>query len=1279
MHRAECIGNKILYDRMQQRSMNKHKQRLNTMKSSFTSNAAATSTNNGMSINLKRAYYKRQRNTTVDRDNQLLLGRMKDIANRYNMYAGLGSTGNNTASSPTKNTAAAASSPPPTTKYHPHPHVQISHAARHDQISSKHLLDAERKRHLDVQKIQAENIRFARKLETAKGKYSVAKAREEWSQNRDYLENITTYPVVTEIFGPRSPRSGKSPRGSSKNTWNNSPRRKNKVPEPRRPSTTEPGIRKRSNQRSQNSNGGRGRNGGGSSGRAGRNVVQPQQHRSSSRAKRTRPTNNSGQRSRPATTASISISNGSGQMLITSPATAAAMENNGQTSTFDVNSTVMSHLSPSVTWSATNVKIGSETYSVCGFSLGKEHGGVLFEARSKKLSGVVYRLTATRANVQKALSAMKKMTLIGVPLVQPTRPAASSSTSSSTTSSSISSINTNNQHADSIELLARNCLKLILYKRRLKLVVVQPELSLAQIDTQNACIQIQSRARGYFHRKKLQQQHQHANVVQRHHRGRMVRNQISEVKTRKKAAVALQASERGRQGRRMLKVRKAATCVQKSERGRQARKSLSKLKEEKRQELKVQERQERHRVLIEKRQERNSPKKQVAGTAKTKAKAKAKQEAKAKEKAKAKANEEAKAKTNKEANAKTKIKATEGDTKKNIDPVVESVEMNQPVDIVKPAVTKKLATPNDSTKASNNQEVLHTLFPGTDDLDEDGDDAKQTIIVQETEHAQPTGLFGPQFSPESSNATVPGVEEADASHVEDMFEQSYIFVKEDDKEDVNEDVGNDQVAEKQPQVEQQKQEEEKEGVNLLLVEDMFEQSYIFTKDEEQVTKKDVEKEEIIDALTETEAEEEVPDTSHVEDMFEQSYIFTKDEEQVTEKEVEQEEIIDALTETEAEEESPDTSHVEDMFEQSYIFTTDEEKAKKEKEVSEAIPSTNGPPAVKEAETANLLEAGINLAAKVVDGNNDIGLTGAAQEQSPPQKQPPQDHQQQQQKEEEPDTSHVEDMFEQSYVFGNKDDEMGNDIKTIKDRSRSEIDDNEMTIAGLLAKSQTTTRDSTDEDPMEQEQTGELQQAQDNEEDTEEKEQEKEEEEEEEDTSMSVTKGITIANNAKDGENTIHVLVKLEYELMKETMDTEMYISVYEPLTSIQHISLLLDGDIEILNVFQFIHSPTWKNEVTEKMLLKGLNQLEFKCVGNEATNYKIVFVDEQLNDKLKTSNGTTVDDEEATGEELSAGEFTADESEDEYHIDVSQLDDKGLTGKMLCVVCCLNTLSFFLP
>ena len=395
--------------------------------------------------------------------------------------------------------------------------------------------------------------------------------------------------------------------------------------------------------------------------------------------------------------------------------------------------------------------------------------------------------------------------------------------------------------------------------------------------------------------------------------------------------------------------------------------------------------------------------------------------------------------------------------------------------------------------------------------------------------------------------------------------------------------------------------------------------------------------------------------------------------------MEQEEIIDALTETEAEEESPDTSHVEDMFEQSYIFTTDEEKAKKEKEVSEAIPSTNGPPAVKEAETANLLEAGINLAAKVVDGDNDIGLTGAAQEQSPPQKQPPQDHQQQQQKEEEPDTSHVEDMFEQSYVFGNKDDEMGNDIKTIKDRSRSEIDDNEMTIAGLLAKSQTTTRDSTDEDPMEQEQTEEPQQAQDNEEDTEEKEQEEEEEEEEEDTSMSVTKGITIANNAKDGENTIHVLVKLEYELMKETMDTEMYISVYEPLTSIQHISLLLDGDIEILNVFQFIHSPTWKNEVTEKMLLKGLNQLEFKCVGNEATNYKIVFVDEQLNDKLKTSNGTTVDDEEATGEELSAGEFTADESEDEYHIDVSQLDDKGLTGKMLCVVCCLNTLSFFLP
>jgi hypothetical protein len=1232
MHRAECIGNKILYDRMQQRSMNKHKQRLNTMKSSFTSNAAATSTNNGMSINLKRAYYKRQRNTTVDRDNQLLLGRMKDIANRYNMFAGLGSTGNNTASSPTKNTAAAASSPPSTTKYHPHPHVQISHAARHDQISSKHLFDAERKRRLDVQKIQAENIRFARKLETAKGKYSVAKAREEWSQNRDYLENITTYPVVTEIFGPRSPRSGKSPRGSSKNTWNNSPRRKNKVPEPRRPSTTEPGIRKRSNQRSQNSNGGRGRNGGGSSGRAGRNVVQPQQHRSSSRAKRTRPTNNSGQRSRPATTASISMSNGAGKMLITSPATAAAMENNGQTSTLDVNSTVVSHLSPSVTWSATDVKIGSETYSVCGFSLGKEHGGVLFEARSKKLSGVVYRLTATRANVQKALSAMKKMTLIGVPLVLPTRPAASSSTSTSTSSSSSSSFNTNNQHADSIELLARNCLKLILYKRRLKLVVVQPELSLAQIDTQNACIQIQSRARGYFHRKKLQQQHQHANVVQRHHRGRMVRNQISEVKTRKKAAVALQASERGRQGRRMLKVRKAATCVQKSERGRQARKSLSKLKEEKRQELKVQERQERHRVLIEKRQERNSPKKQVAGTAKTKAKAKAKQEAKAKEKAKA--NEEAKAKTNKEAKAKTKIKATEGDTKKNIDPVVESVEMNQPVDIVKPAVTKKLATPNDSTKASNNQEVLHTLFPGTDDLDEDGDDAKQTIIVQETEHAQPTGLFGPQFSPESSNATVPGVEEADASHVEDMFEQSYIFVKEDDKEDVNEDVGNDQVAEKQPQVEQQKQEEEKEGVNLLLVEDMFEQSYIFTKDEEQVTKKDVEKEEIIDALTETEAEEEVPDTSHV----------------------------------------------EDMFEQSYIFTTDEEKAKKEKEVSEAIPSTNGPPAVKEAETANLLEAGIDLVSKVVDGDNDIGLTGAAQEQSPPQKQPPQDHQQQQ-KEEEPDTSHVEDMFEQSYVFGNKDDEMGNDIKTIKDRSRSEIDDNEMTIAGLLAKSQTTTRDSTDEDPMEQEQTEEPQQAQDNKEDTEEKEQEEEEEEEEEeeDTSMSVTKGITIANNAKDGENTIHVLVKLEYELLKETMDTEMYISVYEPLTSIQHISLLLDGDIEILNVFQFIHSPTWKNEVTEKMLLKGLNQLEFKCVGNEATNYKIVFVDEQLNDKLKTSNGTTVDDEEATGEELSAGEFTADESEDEYHIDVSQLDDKGLTGKMLCVVCCLNTLSFFLP
>jgi hypothetical protein len=383
MFRAPTIGSKILYDKMKKREHDKHKNRLINMKSSLSTFVPKTSSK--MSINLKRQYMIRQRNKTVDKDNQLLLDRMKEIANRYNKFSGaVHSSSFSSATSPNS----------PNEGFNPI-HGPISHAERHDQASTKHLMDAERKRNIKMKKIEFENIRFARRLEMTRGEYSVARAREEWSQNRDYLERICSHPVVMEMFGPNniksgrvtSPRisqSGSSPRRISPPQKNGNPSKKNS---PRRPSTTEPSRRRR----------------GGSTGRAGRNVIQHQQQRP--RAKRTRPTNNSGRRTRPVTTASISNTSAN-SMLITSPTMAAAMENNQS------NSSTSS--SPTVTWTDHDVKIGSEIFTVCGFSLGQEHGGILFEARSKSLSGVIYRLTASSKHVQKSFKSLKKMKSMGI-------------------------------------------------------------------------------------------------------------------------------------------------------------------------------------------------------------------------------------------------------------------------------------------------------------------------------------------------------------------------------------------------------------------------------------------------------------------------------------------------------------------------------------------------------------------------------------------------------------------------------------------------------------------------------------------------------------------------------------------------------------------------------------------------------------------------------------------------------------------------------------------------
>ena len=541
MHRQQPIGNKILYARMKRNERLKHILKLKQMKASFkTTSAADTSINNNNNTSIN-SYHKpmhqRQRSLQVDRDNKLLLKRMRSISNRNNKFV------------PTKQSTSKNN---------------LQH--EHDERARSHLLHQHRKRILKIKQIESENHRLATRLDTCKSILNVQQQHKEWIDNRKYLENACDYPVNLELFGQRD--GSISPRMKS----NKSALTNNKAPQ--RPSTTEPSHRRRNNNSHSNSRTNtrgniRNRRQQNNGGRAGKNVIDQSRNMNQRRPNTTTTTTTTTKRpiSKPgrARTPTTSKSGVNEKFLITSPAIAAVMENNNNQ---DIQSVAMSSTTPSVTWSSDAVRIGVELFVVHGFSLGSEHGGILYEARSIK-TNTVYRLTATKTNINFVWKSLSKNIYSNV--------------ENENIDFEKGSIQKNN-NSYVIEVLARSCLKLKLIKRRLKLTLQAPSLTKEQKDIQCSAITIQKYSRRYIIKQNIQAEYLAAQIVQTRQRGRIAKKTVQHrrqtVATKHTAAIKLQTKQRSRRDSKKVvqlravqkNERNAATCLQARSRGRQSRK-----------------------------------------------------------------------------------------------------------------------------------------------------------------------------------------------------------------------------------------------------------------------------------------------------------------------------------------------------------------------------------------------------------------------------------------------------------------------------------------------------------------------------------------------------------------------------------------------------------------------------------------------------------------------------------------------------------------------------------
>ena len=876
MHRALPVGNKILYARMKEREQKKHKNRLSTMTSSFNT----TTTKNNTSIastNMKGHYYKRERLLQVDRDNQLLLRRMNTIARRTNQFRSSSSSSSSSTNVSPKHVSKIPSQKTTTT-------MMATKSSEYSTRASKHLEHYARKRELEIQKIESENYRMAQRLEAARGTYSVTRARQEWSLNRNYLENACNYPVNIELFGQRD--GSMSPRSSRSRA-------------PKRPSTTEPTHRpsRKSNR--------------GPSGRAGRNVVTRQEvlHRRRPNTtqydankntdngdlyhRRLRPTNSSASRRfRPPPSSELAHFQ---NMKIHSPAVAAVMENINDR---DVQSFVAGSAAPSVTWTSDDVRIGTEMFTVCGFSLGLEHGGVLFEARSRSLS-VVYRLTASGTDVTRALLTMRKHTCL-----QSLHNNTMDEKGTTEGASSNSATEENNGHPHTIEMLARNCLRFRLVKRRLRLVLSPPKLTEEQRDTQDAVLKIQSRTRGMLQRRQSRQEHLSAKIVQRNQRGRMARKNVMakriQFQEEKVAATQLQARQRGRRGRKKSIAKrtemKAVKRIQSTERGRQARVRTDAMKEKRaqvekeRQRLKVEERQSRHRRLIERRQLRESGELSYSMNTSPDKVASPKQEITTSEKHNIRVLSEQEINTASEE--------------------VTDAEMGTAVQEMASA-WEEMATVGEEMAAGS-----ETIAGGVKGMTFNNETAEETpnetrtkdVEIEEEKEEEKKEEEMEIVALDLNNSSDDEVEEEHEAVV-DLFEGSYVFdtnlpAYTRDREEI---IVTDNI----------KKEDKKEEIYEVVkdheaVLDMFEGSYVFDDSTEKtfsnlikepvknilnstVVSENQEKETKSDAQITEMMTLQDPDVSHVESMFEESYIFTEDVPSLTDEKCVQEQPAQKIT------------------------------------------------------------------------------------------------------------------------------------------------------------------------------------------------------------------------------------------------------------------------------------------------------------------------------------------------------------------------------------------------
>eukprot|EP00930_Biecheleria_cincta_P029654 TRINITY_DN205_c0_g2_i1.p1 TRINITY_DN205_c0_g2~~TRINITY_DN205_c0_g2_i1.p1 ORF type:complete len:302 (-),score=62.60 TRINITY_DN205_c0_g2_i1:153-1058(-) len=163
MDRAIPGGNKICSQRIQQRALDMHRDRIKNMKSQVDTRTPMVAHLEHVKVNLKKEQMMEDRYTEIDRDNRILLKKMTDIMKQQN--------------TPTVTPRGPASGP-----------VSLNKDAR-----KKELL-----------RITRENQSILKRIQQAQPVYNHVEWEDEHRKNSNYMKNRCEFPVTL-----RTPRQGK--------------------------------------------------------------------------------------------------------------------------------------------------------------------------------------------------------------------------------------------------------------------------------------------------------------------------------------------------------------------------------------------------------------------------------------------------------------------------------------------------------------------------------------------------------------------------------------------------------------------------------------------------------------------------------------------------------------------------------------------------------------------------------------------------------------------------------------------------------------------------------------------------------------------------------------------------------------------------------------------------------------------------------------------------------------------------------------------------------------